>query len=169
MLDLAIEAEYLSHLAHPNIVKMRGSLVCDSKVKHSGFFIVIDRLFDTLQERIDDKWPKEYKGMSGPFGLGKDKAKIRSFFLERMIVAHDLSAVFRYLHSNGIIYRDIKPENLGFDIRNDIKLFDFGLCKEIPNFPNHKPDSVYKLTMMFLMVMGVLSPYPAFKMRYVAV
>jgi len=103
MLDLAIEAEYLSHLAHPNIIKMRGSLVCDSRVKEPGFFIVIDWLCETLQQRIDEIWPKEYKGMIGPFGIGKDKGKIRRFYLDRMMVAHDLSSVFRYLHSNGYV------------------------------------------------------------------
>jgi serine/threonine protein kinase len=32
------------------------------------------------------------------------------------------------------MYRDIKPDNIGFDIRGDIKIFDFGLAKEFdPN------------------------------------
>lgn len=26
----------------------------------------------------------------------------------------------------------IQPENIGFDIRGDIKIFDFGLSKELP-------------------------------------
>lgn len=30
-----------------------------------------------------------------------------------------------------LVYRDIKPENIGFDIRGDVKLFDFGLCKNL--------------------------------------
>ena len=30
-----------------------------------------------------------------------------------------------------LIYRDIKPENIGFDIRGDVKVFDFGLCKNL--------------------------------------
>jgi hypothetical protein len=98
MLDLAIEAEYLSRLAHPNIIKMRGSLDCESSVTEDGFFIVLDRLYETLQQKIDIIWPKEYK--TGLFALiGKDKAKLRRMFLERMIVVHDLSSVFRYLHS----------------------------------------------------------------------
>jgi serine/threonine protein kinase len=30
-----------------------------------------------------------------------------------------------------LVYRDIKLENFGFDIRGDIKVFDFGLCKSL--------------------------------------
>jgi serine/threonine protein kinase len=29
------------------------------------------------------------------------------------------------------VYRDIKPENIGFDMRGDVKVFDFGLCKNL--------------------------------------
>lgn len=30
-----------------------------------------------------------------------------------------------------ILYRDCKPDNIGFDVRNRIKIFDFGLAKEL--------------------------------------
>lgn len=30
-----------------------------------------------------------------------------------------------------IVYRDLKPDNIGFDIRGDVKIFDFGLAKEM--------------------------------------
>jgi serine/threonine protein kinase len=33
--------------------------------------------------------------------------------IERMTVAYDLAAAFFYLHENRLIYRDIKPENIG--------------------------------------------------------
>mmetsp|Transcript_14479 Transcript_14479/g.16855 ORF Transcript_14479/g.16855 Transcript_14479/m.16855 type:complete len:427 (-) Transcript_14479:153-1433(-) len=150
MYDLAIEAAYLSVLNHPNIVKMRGSMLCDSPVKTDGFFIIIDRLYGTLQEKIDGEWSRAHKESKGSFGglFKKDKTALKNLFLERLLVAHDLATVFRYLHEKRIIYRDLRPENAGFDVRGDIKLFDFGLCKEIRHDETKafNPTKVYKFT-----------------------
>lgn len=51
--------------------------------------------------------------------------------LHRLYAAFDVARALRYLHQNKIAYRDLKPQNIAADIRGDIRIFDFGLAKEL--------------------------------------
>ena len=147
MIDMAVEAKYLSVVWHPNIVKMRG--MASGDLVSGDFFIILDRLFGTLTHRMNE-WHADKKKNSGKKflgGLGKNKDALKKNLVDRMTVAYDLAAAFFYLHENRLVYRDIKPENIGFDIRGDVKVFDFGLCKDLsPKLRARDGSYGYRLT-----------------------
>lgn len=142
VIDLAVESRFLSVIRHPNIIKMRG--VSTGNQYDVGFFVVLDRLYDTLTHKII-RWKKE-NGKSKGIGKlmdmkGKKKRKV---WVDRLVVVYDLSTALEYLHSQKVMYRDLKPDNIGFDVRGDVKIFDFGLAREISGSP--MTDGTYQMS-----------------------
>ena len=72
-----------------------------------SFFIVLDRLYETLTERLS-AWKKSSKTFRGfgktvrrlSSGGGKVKSDIADFLAERLMVAHDICSALSFLHSN---------------------------------------------------------------------
>jgi len=141
IVDLAIEAKFLSVIRHPNVVKMR-ALACGTPFSRD-YFVVLDRLYDILTTRLIS-WRK--RKVTG-FGKVLDRKGKRqtAFWLERITVAYDLSCALKYLHGLQILYRDLKPDNIGFDVRGDVKIFDFGLAKEFYT-KDRLADGTYRMT-----------------------
>ena len=51
------------------------------------------------------------------------------------------------LFSERVVYRDIRPDNVGFDVRDDVKVFDFGLAKSLhPSLKSKESKDMYRLT-----------------------
>jgi len=131
VIDLAVESRFLAVIRHPNIIKMRA--VSTGNPYDRGFFVVLDRLYATLTMKING-WKKQTekgKGIKKVFDMkGKKKKRIWS---DRLVVVYDLSTALEYLHNHRVMYRDLKPDNIGFDVRGDVKIFDFGLAREFPS------------------------------------
>jgi len=141
IIDLAIEAKFLSVIRHPNIIKMRAISIASPYSR--DFFVVLDRLYDILGRRIVTWRKQDIKGFKKMFDR-KGKKKI-AFWLERITVAYDLATALRHLHSLQVVYRDLKPDNIGFDVRGDVKIFDFGLAREFDETKRSK-EGTFKYT-----------------------
>ena len=143
--DLFLEARFLAVLEHPNIIKMRGVVGGDIFMANRCF-LILDRLYDTLSDRLG-KWATRSKQISKTFSFmgKKKKEKTKDLLIERITVSYDLAFALTYMHSLDMLYRDLKPENIGFDVRGDVKIFDFGLAKELhPSLM--VSDDLYELT-----------------------
>lgn len=143
--DLVVEAQYLQSLNHPHILNIHGWAKEGAEAydngAHDGYFLIVDRLYETLDQKIE-QWKQQQYEYELVHGAGAQDPKI---VLERVRVASQIVSAMEYLHGRGIIYRDLKPNNIGFDINGDVKLFDFGLARELPE-SNGDMNDVYHMS-----------------------
>lgn len=98
-----------------------------AKVEHP--FIV--NLFCTFQDERNLYLLMEYVQGGELFShlrrAGRFSSDVARFYAANLILA------LEYLHSQDIIYRDLKPENLLIDSMGYIKITDFGFAKYVPD------------------------------------
>lgn len=158
--DLAIEAHFLAILNHPHILKIRGvtegiELFQPSCPKltnqpgiDGGYFLLLDKVHMTLDRKIEVTWKsatEKYNSFLWRTTHDLRGVKRKNVKTERLDVALQLAQAMQYLHQHNIVYRDLKPDNIGFDHDDNLKLFDFGLAKELKPYKKHE-DGTYHLT-----------------------
>lgn len=130
-MDLVSEAKLLNALQHRHIIQLHGVSCLDSSLTSSyvddkQYSLYLDCLFGTVDEKFDEDRRRYAPDM-----------KRQSLMSRVETIALPIAEAMKYLHAHNVIYRDIKPTNMGFDANGTVKLFDFGLAREIPSDPNH--------------------------------
>lgn len=101
------EIKILRKVQHPNVVKVWGTFQDNKNVYMMLEFISGGEVFSHLRT-------------------------MQTFDLDvTRFYAAEILLVFQKLHTNGIVYRDLKPENLVFSHDGHIKFIDFGFAKQI--------------------------------------
>jgi serine/threonine protein kinase len=101
-----VEHSILQQIAHPFIVAGQGSFVAKRKMHICMELVQGGSLYERMITR-------------GPIPLSEAK-----------IYVAEIAMALTCLHDRGIVYRDLKPENVMLDLTGHVKLTDFGLATE---------------------------------------
>ena len=113
------------------------------KMSNEGYFIILDRLMATLTGRMDE-WMDECRSITGARRMSADGSSppsptksippeetLLDHLYKRLKAAYCIADALEYLHSRHVVFRDLKPANVGFDSNDCVKIFDFGFATSI--------------------------------------
>lgn len=104
------------------------SIVMEREVNKQCYHPCIVQFIKTFQDREFVYFLTEFLGGGDLFYAIREigvLTKLHSQFFSGSIVL-----ALEYLHGRGIMYRDLKPENVLLDFKGAAKLVDFGCCKQ---------------------------------------
>uniref|UniRef100_A0A665TXR1 Dual serine/threonine and tyrosine protein kinase n=1 Tax=Echeneis naucrates TaxID=173247 RepID=A0A665TXR1_ECHNA len=108
--DLALEFHYTRSLPkHERLVDLHGSVIDHTYASGSSIAVLL------IMERLHRDL---YTGLKAGLSLR-----------ERLQIALDVVEGIRFLHSQGLLHRDIKLKNVLLDKQNRAKITDLGFCK----------------------------------------
>lgn len=140
--ELAYEAHMLSSFDHPHILKIRGwtwnGISSFEDGRHDSFFLLLDILDETLEQRIEHWIHQDQQLRISSQQIMYKNNVLQHQYREKLQALTDIALALDYIHKRGVIFRDLKPANIGFK-NNRVQLFDFGLSRELPTLDTSVP------------------------------
>lgn len=107
MIRFQREARFIAANEHPNIVKLYDFWHTD----HEGAFMIMQWLDS---------------------GSLKQRLSTRSLSVNELVrLVREVGGALQHTHTNGVVHRDMKPDNILYDRHDNAYLTDFGVAKDI--------------------------------------
>jgi len=136
---LIVERDILASLHHTNIVQIYGALIDNTAIIIEKVDNTLDRLINEwknhliLAEKREQRQHREKNTVETmkcqllSLKYNNEKSNIQL----KVNLAYQIAKALSYLHEHKIIFRDLKPDNIGINDNGEIKLFDFGLSTQL--------------------------------------
>jgi len=113
------EMRLLQHFDHQNVINLLDIIPPSTKERDSfnEMYLVMPRLDCSLRKMI------------GSSGDGKKRTQLHDY--QRMFIVFQMLCALQYIHSAGVIHRDLTPDNVLVDSKLHIKIIDFGLSRGV--------------------------------------
>jgi serine/threonine protein kinase len=121
--DMAAEATILAILPlHENIIRLRAISTGFWDCPEEGF-LLLDRSHETLDRRLCRLNNQKIRVVSPLFGRIRQRCREQQAWVSYAAIG--IAKGMEFLHRHGVIYRDLKPANIGFDQEGRVQIFDF--------------------------------------------
>lgn len=104
------------------------SIVMEREVNKQCYHPCIMQFIKTFQDKDSVYFLTEFLGGGDLFCAVRDIGFLST--LQTQFYSGSIGLALEYLHARGIMYRDLKPENVLLDFHGSAKLVDFGCCKK---------------------------------------
>ncbi len=136
--DLVKEGILLARLSHHHIVKVHAwapnGVDAFGQGRHDAFFLVLGKLQTTLAKKLTT-WRHQQLSKTRSWSIFRSRKILDEklqCFEERLQIVDQLLEAVAYLHSQHVLHRDLKPDNIGFDSNGVLKVFDFDVARMLP-------------------------------------